>query len=173
MPDQNSSNHVLSPEPTLQDGIAMRESEQLDASRRILELVVEQEIRMHGRESFDAQCALSQLGRTLRGSGNVAAAVELHWEVLATRFRLHGRHHAFTQNSAAILAESLRMQQDGETASRLERWASNQEVEQSEETEFIEMRLGFTSHGRHSQANPRIDRLIDAYLQRPRSDRYL
>ncbi len=105
---------------TLLHAIHYRESGDLD----ILRALVRRRTRREGRRGAETQCALSQMGRTLRAMGRVEEACDLHWEVLAIRLQAYGHFDDFTQNSAAILADTLEMLPDGLPMARaVQRWA--------------------------------------------------
>lgn len=88
-------------------GITLREAKRLEESRQLLQVVVEARTHEQGREGFDSQCAISQLGRTLCAMGNYKDAAALHLEVLNIRIKLYGSTDQLTENSIAIFNETL------------------------------------------------------------------
>jgi hypothetical protein len=163
-------------ERTLEHGIDLREAGRLEESRCVLESLVAQEARRYGCREFDSQCAMSQLGRTLRAMGRVEEASELHWEVLAIRLELYGRRSVFTINSAGILSETLRsFLHDDYMAAAVERWSA--EPEEPAETIQVGKPLTVSElqeaiRERESAVARCIAGLVDEYLQRPPSERH-
>ncbi|MGD0767582.1 MAG: tetratricopeptide repeat protein [Tepidisphaeraceae bacterium] len=161
---------------TLDYAIKLREAGHLDESRCILESLVAQRTRAHGRKEFDTQCAISQLGRTLRAMGRADEAAALHWEVLATRLEIYGRRSEFTINSAGILSETLRNSlHDHYMAAAVENWSAGPESPR----ETIGVGAPLTGdqlqqaiRDRQAAHSQNIARLVDEYLQRPSSERH-
>jgi hypothetical protein len=162
-----------SDEQTLEQGQALREAAQLEESRSVLEHVVVQRIRDEGRKGFSAQCAISQLARTLRQMGRAEQAAGLHWEVMATRLELYGRCSGFTQNSANILTDTLRaFLHDDYMAAAVEAWSA--EPQQPGETIGMsltpnELQQMIRQH--ESDVARCISQLIQEYLHRPLANR--
>lgn len=118
-------------------GIQHREAGNLEESRRLLQAVVDSRTKSGGLGGFPTQLAMSQLGRTLRLLGRIAQARHMHSVVLCVRLELYGAGHAYTQRSAGILCDTLRMTQDQSletVAGDLERWCAGSVPTQPEVT---------------------------------------
>lgn len=110
-------------EQDFQKGIALRKEGDFEASRLLLEKVVTSRTSLHGREAFDTQVAMSQLGRTLRGVDRAEEARVLHEEVLEIRRRRYGDDHEYSLNSTLVLAETLSILGQTAEAEKLSRFA--------------------------------------------------
>jgi len=166
-----------STEIPLDNAIRDREAGRLEESRAILENLVAQNIHRFGRKSYESQCAMSQLGRTLRAMGRAEEAGALHWEVLAIRTEAYGRRGQYTVNSAGILADTLRNYlHDKFMAAAVEGWSaeSEQAVEPFPRGKPLTVdELQQAVRQRESAATQMVAGLIDEYLQRPLSERHL
>ena len=99
--------------------IRLREEGLVQESCALLRRVVCGRATLEGAETFDTQCALSQLGRSLRALGAYEEATCLHRQVLRIRQQQYGAAHPYTLNSARILIVTLRLQ--GKTTGSLRR----------------------------------------------------
>jgi hypothetical protein len=160
----------------LEHAKTLRETGHFEKSRAMLERLVARAIRRHGRKAYDSQCAMSQLGRTLRVMGRAEEASALHWEVLAIRLDVYGRRGMFTINSAGILSETLRnFLHDDYMAAAVESWFA--EPEATDEAIQVEKPLTAGDlqqliRERESSVGQNVARLVDEYLQRPSSERH-
>lgn len=158
-----------SPNETLDHATQLRETGHFEESRAMLERLVAQAIHRSGRKAYDSQCAMSQLGRTLRVMGRAEEASALHWEVLAIRLDAYGRGNTFTTNSAAILSETLRdCLHDEYTAASVESWFAQPELPREticagKPLTAAELRQAILEH--ESAAAQNIARLVDEYLK--------
>jgi hypothetical protein len=159
----------------LEHAKTLRETGHFEKSRAMLERLMAQAIRRHGRKAYESQCAMSQLGRTLRVMGRAEEASTLHWEVLAIRLDVYGRRGMFTINSAGILSETLRnFLHDDFMAAAVESWSAEPEAPD----EAIQTEKPLTAgdlqqfiRARESTVGRNVARLVDEYLQRPLSER--
>jgi hypothetical protein len=160
---------------TLDEAIHFREAGRLEESRRILELLIAQALGGNERSGYDHQCAISQLGRTLRAMGRAEEASALHWEALAIRLELHGRRGDYTQNSARILAETLRdFLHDTYMAAAVESWFAEPEgaIEVLADGEPLTVSRLQQIIREHAAATAGIIAdLFDEYLQEPPIER--
>jgi hypothetical protein len=156
-------------ENTLDDAIRLREAGLLAASYVMLKTQIARARRSHGHKSYEAQCAISQLGRTLLAMGRGEQASTLHWEVLAMRLELYGRRDSYTQNSAAILAGTLRTGLgDNYMAAAVECWAADPEIPRAatgDHKPLSASELQRTIRDRAAKPGLAIARLVEEYLQ--------
>jgi len=154
---------------TLDDAIRLRGIGLLAASYAMLRKLLARSRRTHGHRSYEAQCAMSQLGRTFLAMGRGQQASALHWEVLATRLALYGRRDSYTQNSASILAATLRTGlRDDYMAAAVECWAADPDnaVQPTGDHKPLTAReLQKVIRDRAFKPAQTIARLVDEYLR--------
>jgi len=156
---------------TLDEAIRLREAGRLEESRNVLEHLIAQAIARNERHGYDHQCAISQLGRALRAMGHADEAAALHWEALAIRLELYGRRADYTQNSARILAETLRdFRHDPYMAAAVESWFAEPEAPIDVLADGEPLKVGQLQQTirEHAAATAgMIASLFDEYLQQP------
>lgn len=131
-------------------------------------------VRDSSASSYYAQCAISQLGRTLRdmGGARLRQAERLHWSVLETRLRVEGRGSHLTINSSRILADTLDMRKKHRLAAAVRAWGESiarHTEDRDPMTERIESRLRRLGSFREIAIQRRVDSLIDGYVAGGRS----
>jgi hypothetical protein len=139
----------------------------MEASLAMLKTLVAARIRRYGRRAYAAQCAVSQMGRTLRAMGRAAEACELHWTVLSIRHEVYG-FELYTSNSAGILADTLKMLADEEMAAAVRFWAHRPENPSTNDLASIKRvddRLKRTRAEHDASIHHEVTLLIRAYLK--------
>jgi hypothetical protein len=100
--------------------------------------------------------------------GKLNEAADLHWEVLATRHQLYG-FHSFTQRSAGILSDTLRLLGDHEMVEAIKIWAAQPEhpgLPALTAIARVTEQLNQTKASRQTEVHRRVLTLVDAYLKR-------
>lgn len=156
--------------------INLREAGELGKSLGSLQHIVKTCRLRWGRRAYPSQCALSQLGRTLRAMGRCTEASDLHWEVLAIRETQYGHVAMYTQNSASILVDTLRMLNDQKMAAAVELWRNKPDIPADGESEHaaesakhaaiarVVEQLRLTNAHREAKISQAAAKLVDEYL---------
>ena len=108
--------------------------------------------------------------------GQFSKACVLHWEVLAIRNEIHGRLNHLTQNSAGILADTLIMSNDPDTAAAVKFWLNLPEGPSPADRAAItqvENRLSAAIAARQKHVTRHVAKLVESYLKQPIRKRVL